>query len=159
MAERAEVFRTVCEEALHAETAVIDSLTASAEKYLAAVGIALGFQVSTVDGVVRETAAEPLAQRLLILGPVILAAAVLVLLLSMRVRRYPTYAPSASLKELDSTDVDEHAINLSVGHLYLRMRDGIRSVNERRARALQIALGLIVAGFFSTVAGQMIVKL
>jgi hypothetical protein len=57
---------------------------------------------------------------------VLLAAAVIVLLLSMRVRKYPTYASSEALRQLDPTQVDEHTINLSVGYLYLKMRDGIQ---------------------------------
>lgn len=159
MADPAEAFRSVCEEALHAETDVIDSLTSSAEKYLAAVGIALGFQVNAIGTAPHQnTPAAPFAQFLLILGPVILAAAVIVLLLSMRVRKYPTYAPSEDLRQLDPTEVDEQTINRSVGHLYLKMRDGIRAVNEQRAKAVRIALGLIISGFFATVAGQIILK-
>jgi hypothetical protein len=154
MADKIDVFISVCSDALKAEDEVKDRLAAGAEKYLGVIGVLLGFQVVKMQDLSFSGGATQLACSVAaLLGLGLLFVALALILWGMRVREYPTFPESAVLKKLNAAPTYDAAGHL-VANVYLDLRDSILAINEKRAATYKIAGMVLLAGVLLTVFGQ-----
>jgi len=155
MGDKFDQYFTVCTDALHAEEAAMDRLTDRADKYLATIGVLLGFHIVepkplTFSGDAAHIAFSAAAAA----GLVLLIAALGLMLWSMRLRTYPTFSKTVDLRELVKATSDESA-KYSAAEFYLKLRDEILAINEKRASILKVAGMVLVAGFLLAAVGQL----
>jgi len=146
-------------EALRAEADAISQLRGTAEKYLTAISILLGFHIVEIkDLTFCDGASKSAFSVVLLCGIILLLIAMAVAIWSMRVRVYPTYPKTDDLAPLRATATSDAAREMIVD-INLALRDGILAVNEHRAHLLAIAGWLLMLGFVASVAGQIGLKL
>lgn len=143
------------EKAFNAELSRKDALTHKAERYLAAAGILTGFYLA--DIVPRAS----LTYSVLLAGALTLFAAALIsVLLTLRVRKYRSYPPGAELLEkLGAHEVTVNAARFIVSTMYCEAQDLNAEINNQRARLLAVGGALMTAGFVLAAASHLLVKL
>jgi len=155
MADKLDTFLAISSEALQAEEAVKDRLAGGAQKYLAVIGVILGFHVVELKELSFSGEAAHKAFLVAVLvGLGLLFVAMATVLWGMRVRRYPTFPRSNDLQRVGTAATDDEAKSLAA-NVYLDLRDAIKAVNEKRASTLRIAGIILLAGFVVTVLGQL----
>jgi hypothetical protein len=155
MADKLDVFLSICSDALRSEEEVKNRLSGGAEKYMAAIGLLVGFhlvehQELTFSGGAVHIACTVAAA----LGWLLLFAALALVLWGMRVREYPTYPESSEMKRMVASATDD-AAKLLAANVYLDLRDGILAVNEKRASIIRCAGMFLLAGFLMSIVGQL----
>jgi hypothetical protein len=159
MADKFDLLVAVCSDAVRAEDQVRESLRAGAEKYLAAIGVILGFHIVEMGELRFSGPAARLGCSIgVVVGLALLFAAFVVALQSMRVREYPTYPATNDLLGISEKDTDDQA-KRSVAKTYLDLRDGILEVNEKRASTVSLAGILLTLGFLISVLAQLGLKI
>ena len=147
-------------EAAKAESDVIAQLRGTAEKHMAAVGLILGFHLVEMKDLAFCDGGSKLVFSIVSLaGVAILLVALGVALWSMRVRTYPTYPRTTDLEGLRAENIGDEQAKSQLVDVYFALRDGIRDVNERRARLLRTSGALLILGFVASVIGQFGLKL
>jgi hypothetical protein len=155
MVNKLDTLLTACAEAYHAENEVISRLTATAEKYLAAIGAILGFHLVELNAINFSRLAENLGFSFVVLtGLTLLLASLGVTLWSMFIREYPTFPVTKDLAPLRDAGVSDEEAKSSLIDVYLDLRDGILRVNERRAKLVRVSGILLLLGFFMSIVGQ-----
>ncbi len=155
MGDKFDQYFTVCTDALHAEEAAMDRLTDRADKYLATIGVLLGFHIVepkplTFSGDAAHIAFSGAAAA----GLGLLIVALGLMLWSMRLRTYPTFSKTVDLQELAKAPSAESA-KYSAAEFYLKLRDEILAINEKRASILKVAGMVLVVGFLLAAVGQL----
>jgi hypothetical protein len=159
MPDRLDAFVSVCSDALRAENDVMDRLTSRAEKYIAAIGVILALHVVELPGLkFRSGIWEFVSLVLVVVGLVLLSAALVLLIHSMRLQDYATYSDSKTLRKLGESTTSDEVAKRSVAFLYLDLRDQILAKNQNRARGIVAAGYLLLVGFILSLAGQIIVR-
>jgi hypothetical protein len=154
MANRLDTLVTICSEALKAENEVTNSLTTKVEKYVAAIGVIMGFHIIEIQAPHFSGGATSRACAVAVWGGIIiLLAALAALLLSMRVRNYPTFPDTANMMLLASAETDDQA-SRSIAGVYLDLRDEVREVNQERAKRVRLGGWVLLAGYVISLAGQ-----
>lgn len=156
MADKLDTFLTICSDALQAEVEVMDRLTGKVEKYVAAIGVILGFHIVELgqfsfSGHAVRTAFSVAA----VAGLGLLLVALVLALISMRVRAYPTFPKSCHLQRLMEADVSDDQAKVSAAQAYLDLRDAILAVNEKRASSIRISGAMLAIGFLMSFLGQL----
>jgi len=160
MADKLDTLIAFSGEAFSAENEAIDRLTTTSEKYLTAIGVILGFHVVEMkDLKFSGDGAAVACSYVVSLGVLLVLIALVAALWSIRVRSYPTYPRTEDLLALDDALIDDDTVKRSLIDVYLRLRDGIRQTNERRAGLIQLAGYLLTAGFLVFMIGQMFLRL
>jgi hypothetical protein len=155
MADKLDVYLAVCCDALRAEEEVKNRLSGGAEKYLAVIGLLVGFHLVEHQELSFSGGASHIACTVAaVLGWVLLFAALALVLWAMRVRDYPTYPQSSEMKRV-AASATEDAAKILAANVYLDLRDGILAVNEKRASTMRIAGIVLLAGFLMSVLGQL----
>jgi hypothetical protein len=159
MADKLDLFLTVCSEAFRAENEVMDRLTDKAQKYVAAIGIILGFHVIEMQALSFKGPAARIGLSVGMAGGIaLLLLALVASLMSMRVRCYPTFPESGNLKRLATAATDDQAKH-SVAGIYLDLRDAVQKVNEKRASTIRIAGVMLTLGYLMSLLGQLGLRL
>jgi len=154
MADKLDVLVAFCSDALKAEDQVMDRLSGRAEKYLAAVGVILGFHIVEAKALTFSGPALRAACSVsVVVGLVVLFAAFVLALQSMRIREYPTYPKTRKL-EAEGGKTDDQ-MKRDIAATYLALRDGILKVNEKRAFTVRFAGILLTLGFSIMVLAQL----
>lgn len=160
MSEKFDTFVSVCAEAFRAENEVVERLTSRAEKYIAAIGVILAFHVVELPTLKFTGDMWEVAAALVVIsGGVLLGAALVLAIYSMRLRDYATYSDSASLRKLVEPTITDQVAKQSIAVMYLALRDQTLVVNQKRARGIIAAGYLLLAGFVLSIAGQVILRL
>lgn len=155
MADKLDLFLTVCSDALKAEQDAMDRLTGKAEKYLATIGVILGFQAVKLQELSFSGPSVRVACSIGVLSGIgFLIAAMAVALVSMRVREYPTFPVTGELEKLALTANDDMAMSMTA-KVYLALRDATLVVNEKRAALIKISGVILTIGLFLSVLGQL----
>ena len=155
MADKLDVLLTICSDAFQAEAEVMDRLSDRAEKYLAAIGVILGFHIIELGQFSFSGHAVRIACSIgAVVGLCLLLVALVMALISMRVRGYPTFPKSNYLQLLAAAGTDDQA-KRSAAKVYLDLRDAILAVNEKRASTVRISGGILAIGFLMSVLGQL----
>jgi hypothetical protein len=155
MADKLDVFLTICSDALQAEEEAKERLTGGAEKYLVVIGVILGFHVVELKEMTFSGGGLRAGYSLVaVVGLGLLFAALVLVLLAMRVRAYPAFPKSKDLHSVVTAASDDLAKRLAA-NVYLDLRDGIKTVNEKRALTFKIAGYMLLAGFLLSVLGQL----
>ena len=149
-----DVLLETSREALREELDVIERLTSRAEKYLAAVGVVLAFQTVQVEKLAFVEAAKRWPSAIAVTGALVLGVSVIFALASVHLRIYPTYPATDELMKLDDATISDDGAKRSVIDLLLKVRDGVQSVNERRAEQVNVAAMLLLGGFALTLVSQ-----
>jgi hypothetical protein len=155
MAEKLDLFLTLCSDALQAEETIKDRISGGFEKYLTVIGVILGFHVVELKEVsFSVSTARTIYSVAALVGMVLLFAALATVLWGMRVRKYPAFPKSKDLQSVATAATGDLAKGLAA-NVYLDLRDGIKAVNEKRASNLRIAGLILLAGFLMSVLGQL----
>ena len=149
-----DVLLETSREALREELEVIERLTSRAEKYLAAVGVVLAFQTVQVDRLTFAEAGKRWPSAMAVSGAILLGVSLIFALASLYLRIYPTYPATTELMKLDDSTISDDVAKRSVINLLLKVRDGVQSVNERRAGQINVAAMLLFGGFVITLLSQ-----
>src|SRR5580658_5597218 len=114
MADKLDLLIAVCSDALKAEQETTDRLTGKAEKYLAAIGVVLAFQVVKVQELsFRGSLTRVMCSVSVLVGLVLLLASMATALLSMRARAGPTFPRSEDLQLLGEAKDDNDARSMA----------------------------------------------
>ena len=145
--------------AFQAENEVIEHHDRTAEKYFGVIGLVLGFHIVEMKEIVFSDG--PLRSLLSVVslsGMGFLLVALVVALLSIRIRTYPTFPETKDLAPLRNQPVTNEDAKGQLVDVYLRLRDAILQVNQRRARLLRYAGVFLLLGFFLSIIGQSSLK-
>ncbi len=145
--------------ALQAESEVTAQHTDKAQKYIAAIGVILGFHVVEMKDLVFTGSTKLALSAIVLAGIGVLLVAMWITLMSMRVRVYPTFPETQALDVLRSKATSERETKERILDVYLDIRDGILKVNQQRGRLLRMSGSLLMIGFFASVVGQMALKI
>lgn len=158
MGDKLDLLLTISSDALQAEVEVMDRLSNRAEKYVAAIGVILGFHIIELGQLsFSGRAAQTVCSVGVVAGIGLLFVALATALLSMRVRNYPTFPKSDDMQLLAAAATDDQA-KCSAANIYLDLRDGVLAVNNKRASTVRISGVILVAGFLMSVLGQLGLK-
>jgi hypothetical protein len=144
------------EKAFLAETTRAEKLTDKAEKYLTAIALIIGFNLIdfdriTIDGATNEILSGVFA----ISGFVMLGAALVLALLTLRVLQYGSYPRGETLiDDLKDKEITDDMAKIKLAKMYLGARDKNAQTNDRRARLLSWSGTLLVVGFVLAVISQ-----
>ena len=148
------------EKAFKAEVSRSETLTNKAEKYIAAVGLVVGFQLIDLNRLYFGSIwKQGLLDFLPLLAFFTLGAALVFALISRRVLNYLSYPRGETIiNELKDNNINEDAAKIKIAKMYLTAHDKNAGINDQRAKYLSIVGVLIVIGFVLAVASHLILK-
>ena len=147
--DKIELLAIESEKAYNSEIRRMDTLTDRADKFIAAVAIVAGFQLTQVENLDFTGGwIEQIPDWLTLLSLAILGIAILFAAASMNLREYYSYPLGEKLlEELKGDDVDNDSARVKVARMYLKWHDTNSRANDGRARYLTISGILLIVGF------------
>jgi asparagine N-glycosylation enzyme membrane subunit Stt3 len=146
MATRVDLFLDQSCKAFEAEWQRCERLTGKAERYLAAVGVVVGFGLVSFDTAMNPD--QPAASYLLLASLGTLSLSFLLALLALRTRDYWSYPDEeAVVSGVLETSIDYEEAQMKLAKMYFCARDTNSEINAKRARLLAAAGFLLVTGF------------
>ncbi len=147
--DKIELLAIESEKAYNSEIKRMDRLTDRADKFIAAVAVVAGFQLTQVENL--DFTGDWMAQLpdwLTLLSLAVLGIAILFAMASMNLRKYYSYPLGETLlDELKGDDVDDDSARVKVARMYLKWHDTNSKANDVRAQYLTISGILLIVGF------------
>jgi hypothetical protein len=152
---------TESEKAFSSEADRRESLTQKAEKYIAASGAVTGIYLVGVDPSKLPDGWRRAWYLSLAMGALlVLAASLIAMLMTMRVREFSAYPRKMTLLEqLRPPEVTANVARIMMASMYLNAHETNASINDRRARLLKLGGILMTAGFALAVISRLLTKL
>jgi hypothetical protein len=149
------------EKAFLAESERGKTLTEKAEKYIAAIGLVVGFQLININrSYLWSSWQSAISSSLAIVAFLTLGFSLVLALLSRRVYKYYSYPRGTTIiDELKNNEITDEAAKIKVAKMYFEAHDKNAEINDKRAKYLSIVGVLIVLGFVLAVASYAISKL